>query len=259
MTRIVKEQIQTALIMEDDADWDVNIKSQLVEFARGTRYIMQQENTATHSPYGDGWDALWVGHCGARNIESIDQRYWVIRDDPTAVPQTLWGFPRRQPNLTPAPLNGTFNRVIYRPYRGLCMYGYALSLQGARRILEDQALEAAQVSDRALNRLCSHLSTSCLAPYPTLIGSHKPAGDPNKGSDRVTIGGDVKQKAETGQIVFSTKLNFKQLIPIGDDTIVKSQWPDQTLVKESNGTMEIPRGEGVWVTKEEYSDYPRPS
>lgn len=36
---MVEEGIQTALIMEDDADWDVLLKSQMVEFARGVRYL----------------------------------------------------------------------------------------------------------------------------------------------------------------------------------------------------------------------------
>lgn len=245
-------------MLEDDADWDVNIKNQLVEFARGTRYILDQERQATHSPYGDGWDILWVGHCGARNIEDVDQRYWVIRDDPTAVPQSLWGYPRRQPNLTPPQLNGTFNRVIYGPRRGLCTWGYAISLQGARRLLEDQELEQALPSDRALNRLC-YVGGGCLAPYPPLIGTHRAAGSSDRDSDRGDAGGKYRKVGETGQIVFSTKLNLKQLIPIGEDTVVKSQWPDKTLLKEIKGTLEIPRGEGVYVRKDEYKDFPRPS
>ena len=34
--KMIDENIQTALILEDDADWDVALKYQMVEFARGS-------------------------------------------------------------------------------------------------------------------------------------------------------------------------------------------------------------------------------
>jgi hypothetical protein len=131
---MVKEQIPSALIMENDADWDLLLKSQLVEFAHGTRYLQDLNSKITNSPYGDDWDLLSLGYCGARNREKDDQRYYVVQDDPTAVPQNLWGYPRRQPNLTPSTLSGNHTRVVYEPVRGLCTFGYALSLRGARRL-----------------------------------------------------------------------------------------------------------------------------
>lgn len=259
LQRMVKDRIPTALMMEDDADWDVNLKALMVEFARGTRFVLGQENTTTHSPYGDDWDVLWVGHCGARNMEDIDQRYWVIRDDPTAIPQELWGNRRRQPNFTPPQLNGTFNRVVYKPVRGLCTGAYAISLRGAQRFLEDQALEEALASDRALNKLCTKNGGNCLVPFPALIGTHKAAGSKSKDSDREQFNDEIRKVGVTGQVVFSTKLNFKQLIPLGKDTVIKSQWPDQTLLKTASRYLEIPRGEGVFVKKGEYLDFPRPN
>jgi GR25 family glycosyltransferase involved in LPS biosynthesis len=262
--KIAAEQISSALIMEDDADWDVNIKAQLLEFARGARYVLKQEeegNTTPRSPYGDNWDVLWLGHCGARNREDIDQRYYVVRDDPTAVPQDLWGYPRRMPNFTPPALNGTYNRVVYEPTRGLCTWGYALSLRGAQRLLQDQELEHAMPSDRALNRLCTHVAgTKCLAPYPPLIGTHKAAGKTSKDSDRVEASGKVREVGVTGQIVFSVKLNLKALLGVARDKVVRSQWPERTMVKQIEvGGVEIPKGEGIWVRKDEYEEFVRPN
>ncbi len=85
MSRIVRERIQTAMIWEDDVDWDVMVKTQMTEFARGTRHL-QDAVAPMESPYGDGWDILTVGHCGLANDVSEDQRYWVIENDPTAIP-----------------------------------------------------------------------------------------------------------------------------------------------------------------------------
>lgn len=95
--RIVERNISTALILEDDADWDVRIKSQLQVFAQAARAFTQpmgkdgMRNTMARtftpapdehsplefplaglpqdlhpklSPYGDDWDVLWLGHCG---------------------------------------------------------------------------------------------------------------------------------------------------------------------------------------------------
>jgi hypothetical protein len=36
---MVLEHIQFALVIEDDADWDVLLKAQMTEFARGTRFL----------------------------------------------------------------------------------------------------------------------------------------------------------------------------------------------------------------------------
>jgi hypothetical protein len=88
---IVHENITSALILEDDADWDVRLKMQLQVFARAAaaytqprdgqtlaeqyRNLQQPEvpvsqlpRSATNHrgpyPYGTGWDVLWLGHCG---------------------------------------------------------------------------------------------------------------------------------------------------------------------------------------------------
>ncbi|CAK1360694.1 hypothetical protein CB0940_06691 [Cercospora beticola] len=93
LRRIVDENISSALILEDDADWDIRIKSQMRDFARASRrllqplvngtdqslearfsrplpvnYVLGDANTTEPmtSPYGDLdlWDMLWIGHCG---------------------------------------------------------------------------------------------------------------------------------------------------------------------------------------------------
>lgn len=36
---MVAQNIQTALIFEDDADWDVGLRAQMTEFAKGARWL----------------------------------------------------------------------------------------------------------------------------------------------------------------------------------------------------------------------------
>jgi hypothetical protein len=100
MARVVRRNLTTALILEDDADWDIRIKKQLYDFAKSLRTLIQplvSDNPGssdstyrvsssdassasrgrdiefdnlpstmppTKSPYGDSWELLWLGHCG---------------------------------------------------------------------------------------------------------------------------------------------------------------------------------------------------
>jgi GR25 family glycosyltransferase involved in LPS biosynthesis len=101
LAEIVEKNITTALIMEDDVDWDVRVKQQLYEFSKASRaltqplvdlegktrfadpsfpvvtepeadaielnyYNLPQTVTPQTSPYGDNWDLLWLGHCGIK-------------------------------------------------------------------------------------------------------------------------------------------------------------------------------------------------
>lgn len=103
---MTENNITTALILEDDSDWDVRIKSQMRNFARASRLLLQPlpgnvdqfldptypqpsegdsstnfdvDNFATtrptSSPYGDieRWDILWLGHCGCRFPADYDR------------------------------------------------------------------------------------------------------------------------------------------------------------------------------------------
>jgi len=90
--KIVREKITSALIVEDDADWDIRIVSQMQEFATGTKTMLAKGNQEpqprnSKSPYGEGWDILWVGHCGGFHggmSQSIP--HYIIKDDETMPP-----------------------------------------------------------------------------------------------------------------------------------------------------------------------------
>lgn len=97
-SRIVEQDITSALVLEDDFDWDLRIKSQIKSFVRTSRLLVQPlpgttdkfldpthpqpeandgykdfdlEGHSTEepkeSPYGDlnRWDLFWLGHCGS--------------------------------------------------------------------------------------------------------------------------------------------------------------------------------------------------
>ncbi|OTA60325.1 glycosyltransferase family 25 protein [Hypoxylon sp. EC38] len=99
---VVRRNLSSALIMEDDADWDVRIRNQLHDYALSARALTQPLAGSSNSspayadptyplalasnglstvpdipfsnlpatvtpqisPYGDDWDVFWAGHCG---------------------------------------------------------------------------------------------------------------------------------------------------------------------------------------------------
>lgn len=95
----MEQNLTSALIFEDDVDWDIRIKKQLYDFSKGSRVLVQpldkhgvsyadttfpqpqdpdyqpqailsdrlpRTQEPLVSPYGDNWDLLWLGHCGNR-------------------------------------------------------------------------------------------------------------------------------------------------------------------------------------------------
>jgi hypothetical protein len=63
---VIERGLSSALIIEDDMDWDIRLLSQIPEFAKGARSLSQIPLTMPQdSPYGDDWDLLWPGHWGS--------------------------------------------------------------------------------------------------------------------------------------------------------------------------------------------------
>lgn len=195
MTRfgsIVQHNIQSALILEDDADWDIRIKAQMKQFAQATRLLIQPvpgddsqyldktfprpkhvdekaENFFIHnittgkpttSPYGDlkRWDMMWIGHCGthfpeARQGMNIPIGRAVIIDDAT-VPQRQHVKMQFGDDklITEYP---DHTRVVSRANQNLCSLGYAVSLPGARKLLYELGVhKLSEGTDVSFQRFC---------------------------------------------------------------------------------------------------------
>lgn len=63
MREIVASNVQSALVLEADVDWDVRIKAQLAAVSA------HLPNTTATAPYGLDWDVMWLGHCAHRGNE----------------------------------------------------------------------------------------------------------------------------------------------------------------------------------------------
>lgn len=257
LARMIQEKIQTALIMEDDADWDVMLKSQMLEIANGARHV-QNSMSPKRSPYGDEWNALFVGHCGTNNRvnsdEAVDKRYWVIKNDPTVIaPQHAVG--NRSPNQSPLAIsqNDNHTRIVFSPYKVTCLQAYGVTLSGAAQIIYNQALgQHGTVIDIAWSQMCKfrHLQMP-IAVHPPIMGQHRPPGDGSKDSDRTDHRNSVRKVGYSENVNFPMRLNIESFMY--GKTSVKSQYPGKTIYDTINPrTLKLPSGRPAVVLKEDF-------
>jgi hypothetical protein len=253
--RIVEQNLQSALVLENDADWDLRIKSQMRQFAKASRLLVQplqgtngtfldptnprpqptdrpttfdiRDETLgptvkpTTSPYGDldRWDFLWLGHCGCRFPWARDKNAPLARaaifDDET-VPEL------RHVNieLGDEQLREQYpahTRVVSRARVNSCTLGHAFSQKGARLFLHELALrELSDYTDMGFRYMCDGVGgrplATCLTVQPQLFQHHRPRGLKSSQSDIDDHGTDFNEHAETMNVRWSTRINFKRLV-----------------------------------------------
>lgn len=242
------------LILEDDADWDTHLKSQLADFARAARTLQDHSegkgemigngddrndddqavppglddlsatDSSSDSPYGQHWDLLWLGACITRFSASREEAMVLLHDDPTVASHR---------HLLQ---NGSFSwdeypertRIAYVP-RGdtICTFAYALSRAGARKaLLYLGVADQPTTFDFHMSDLCRerHLGMRCVGLVPGLFMHHRPPGRVLGDSDIVDKGGDaVREVGFTENILYSTRLNLRNLV---QGLAPEKQWED---------------------------------
>lgn len=269
--RIVQNQLSTAILFEDDSDWDVDFKSQLELVAQGTRALSafkkpshtlsnktagqnDSPGAALHSPYGDDWDLLWLGHCGA-TLHRDSTHLFRIDNDPTVAPHN-------HRVSFKGPIDTSFypesTRVVFRMGSGLCVYSYALSYRGAQKLLlNENNRKRFKSFDCSLDELCGSGSKKhgenknggwnsefkCFSVFPQIVDSHKAAGSTARDSDiNRNDGNEVRESGYTFNIVRSVRRNLEKLIEWGGWEAIRRegdkaagsldlQWEDQPPVR----------------------------
>jgi len=234
---MVKNQIQSALIFEDDADWDVGLRSQLRQVSEGTRWLLGEDDHVPSSPYGDKWHMLWIGHMGITTnpwAKDFTNRRWVIPKDPTVPPpytERSIGFKADMSTWESGPDGDPQTRIMFLVGMGYGLAGYALTLAGAEKVLyEASLLPFNDPIDTGLGHFCEEMRSglTCVGSYPSVIGSSKSAGPVAKGSDiqNPTNPDVIFPKAISERTVFSTRLNLKRIL--NRVTEYESQYPNST-------------------------------
>ncbi|KAL8683122.1 MAG: hypothetical protein Q9186_000936 [Xanthomendoza sp. 1 TL-2023] len=233
---IVNNRLSSALIFEDDADRDISFRSQLLNFATGSQWLLNTPSGSTpHSPYGDDWDLLWLGHCALAPIKN-DPRRVLFENDPSTTP---WIHRFNMGEIPDMTHYDNTTRIMYASDGGTCLYAYALSYRGAQKILFHLSMSYYhRPVDFGIHDMCHDHSRGfrCIGVFPQMVDSHRGAGSSSKDSD-ISKGKEMdRKKGFSYNIVRSTRLNVGHLI-LGEEDKIESQWPGE--VPELKGPVKV--------------------
>jgi len=242
--RVVENNWTTALIFESDVDWDVRVKDILSNIALATEATLLSPadrpselseisflNAIPTSPYGDGWDILWLGHCGMQIKHG--SAVIVMKNDDT-VPEAQ--FVRTWDSEEKSPLENysLHSRIVFKSDDCVCTIAYAVTQQGARQLLNSLGLHRMNGPfDIMLREWCAgdkgddqHV---CLGTLPPAFAAHKPAGSTAGDSDMAVPAEGFRDRGFTQNIRWSVRMNMDKILR--GDTDYEDQFPDTVPVR----------------------------
>lgn len=189
-SRIINSNYSTALILEDDADWDVALRDETPTIAHAIRRL----TNGVIGPWGFNWDYLALGHCGAGAVP--DDNFLVIDDNTTGPAKnfvTLWNPEKPLVDNT---------RFVHGTHGTVCTFGYAVSRHGAKKLV-DRLSKEGEPLDIDYADFCNGGGLSCYAVTPEIIHHQRWTGH------RITSGGKDHGALEAGETAQKFTLNIK--------------------------------------------------
>lgn len=192
---------ETALIIEDDVDWDVRLRQE--QIPRAAYAIRELLGSQAGSYYGNtnDWDIIWLGHCGdyfnasrGSNLKSIKSF-----NDP-AMPALDSLHPWTKDFMKEIGANQNRQRLVHQSVHPLCTFAYAITRAAASRVLNELTVsEPARDSkhpcrayDVRLLEGCRDEGLRCITVNPELF-HHSP------GSSEIAQAVHNSDSAETSQ------------------------------------------------------------
>ncbi|EME84644.1 glycosyltransferase family 25 protein [Pseudocercospora fijiensis CIRAD86] len=235
LQKIVNENIQTALIWEDDADFDPALRYQLQQFASGTKALLRRTSSPSPpSPYGRGWDFLWLGHSKLGPSDNQTEFYVLENDSTAPAVRNRYGKWWNHKHSPPEASEDSTRLIFKAGNGGVGMYAYAVTYESARKALVALSViprdGAVDVAYRNFCKGAFGIEFACYGPFPTLVGTHRAAGWAERLSDN-NVGEKGRWVDEaTVDVKFSTMLNLQRLA--NEDGFVEAQWAGEDGKKE---------------------------
>jgi len=142
----LKSDLETALIIEDDVDWDIHLKNVQVPAAAAAARTLFEPATS-YWGNNSAWDVMYLGHCGDwfsrlqagigeghQYPENLTSRHHITFPDPS-MPANDSLHPMTARFVTALRLP-EHTRALHRSAFPLCTFGYAVTKASARRIVE---------------------------------------------------------------------------------------------------------------------------
>lgn len=186
--------LETALIFEDDVDWDIRLRTQQIPRAQQAARSLSPSGSSYSKQYPWGkpsdWDLLYLGHCGDY-FNDLGDKVGVGHHHPSdlqKIPHVVYED-TTMPYLTDIhPFTASLftalrvpeqHRVLHASQWPLCSFGYAVTRAAAQKILRDVAPEKEDISrdliayDAALLSGCRdkdvYWSIKCYTVQPELF------------------------------------------------------------------------------------------
>ncbi|KAL1311419.1 hypothetical protein AAFC00_001581 [Neodothiora populina] len=202
---IIQNGWGSALIMEDDVDWDVDVRQQTRQISRAVKKLTKSRSPA---PYGDDWDVLWMGHCSDPPYHDQRDGPMVIFDDNTTIP--LEKYQGLDPHIREVVKEG--QRSVHYSRNPVCTFAYAVTARGARRLLAHAAKGKGGAFDLMLMHACQDKILKCVSVNPEVFDPYNPAegssSEVRAGDDGSVFNVEVgKAKGQTNNILHSARCN----------------------------------------------------
>ena len=166
----IASDLDTAMIMEDDADWDVAIKEQMPLISDAVRNFSRVDPNDP-APYGRSWDVLWLGHCG--EVTEIDALRREFNDTTLARPAPWKDFYTGWSKFKIDNVKEG-HRVIQMAILPVCSFGYALNRANAQKVLTWAGRGADEAFDVVLSVGCREGHLKCVTINPEVMHHYTP-------------------------------------------------------------------------------------
>lgn len=176
---VVQSDFESALILEDDVDWDVNLREQMRNAGKAMRNLHAVDNhnqtyENEQAPYTTDWDVFWIGHCGEDVTPAVEagngSGEYEAWDDASVIPKHKYqGWAHNSVMLLK---NG--QRAVVRSHGPICTFAYAVTKAGARRVLELTGSGQSQAFDTMMSSLCRDNKLKCFSLVPEVMHEYTP-------------------------------------------------------------------------------------
>lgn len=159
----------TILILEDDIDWDLKIKTQMQLLSDNIRQFFATTPNYDETPYSNhNWDVLWIGHCGDVAHAEAKHHHYDDNSRITTEGYNGWSKGRWIESIPEA------HRRIQHTAFPLRTWAYAVTLEAIPKILKKISSGGDAAFDRALRHYCTDGSLRCVSVLPEIMGTYKP-------------------------------------------------------------------------------------
>lgn len=153
--------LETALIFEDDVDWDIRLRTQQIPRAQKAARSLNGAGSASATQYPWGrprdWDLLYLGHCGDY-FNDLVEKVGVGHHHPAdleKVPHVVFPDPSMPDRTDIHPFTASLltafslpeqHRLLHASQWPLCTFGYAVTRTAAQKIISTVAPEKEDIS-----------------------------------------------------------------------------------------------------------------